>query len=100
MHLVRLTKDCTVAGKLYPKGMVFRVDGNTRALNWEKEGSELINEYEDLDLIKQSYDTFDSAEATEKNQQKVFGILTGFYDYTPKSEKLSKGQIRKSNGIV
>ena len=43
--------------------------------------------------IKQSYDTFDSAEATEKNQQKVFGILTGFYDYTPKSEKLSKGQI-------
>ena len=101
VHLVRLTKDCTVAGKLYPKGMVFRVDGNTRALNWEKEGSDYLPEkliaitydYDDLDEIKQSYDTFDSAEATEKNQQKVFGILTGFYDYTPKSEKLSKGQI-------
>ena len=44
VHLVRLTKDCTVAGKLYPKGMVFRVDGNTRALNWEKEGSDYLPE--------------------------------------------------------
>ena len=101
VHLVRLTKDCIVAGKLYPKGMVFRVDGNTRALNWEKEGSDYLPqklvaityEYEDLDQIKESYDTFDSAEATEKNQQKVYGILTGFYDYIPKNEKLSKGII-------
>ena len=83
VHLVRLTKDCIVAGKLYPKGMVFRVDGNTRALNWEKEGSNYLPqklvaityEYEDLDQIKESYDTFDSAEATEKNQQKVYSAL-------------------------
>ena len=101
VHLVKLTKDCEVAGKLYPKGMMFRNDGNTRALNWSEEGSDylpeklvaIIYDYEDLDQIKAAYDCFDSAEATEKNQQKIYGILTGFYDYSPKSEKLSKGQI-------
>ena len=101
VHLVRLTQDCEVAGKLYPKGMVFRNDGNTRAMNWEQEGSDylpeklvaIIYDYEDLDEIKEAYDCFDSAEATEKNQQKIYGILTGFYDYAPKSEKLTQGQI-------
>ena len=101
VHLVRLTQDCTVAGKLYPKGMTFRNDGNTRALNWEKQGSDflpkklvaIIYDYEDLEEIRKSYDCFDSAESTEKNQQKVYGILTGFYDYSPVSEKLTQGQI-------
>lgn len=101
VHLVRLTKDCEVAGKLYPKGMMFRNDGNTRAMNWEQQGSDylpqklvaVIYDYEDLDQIKESYDCFDSAECTEKNQQKIYGILTGFYDYSPKSEKLLNGQI-------
>ena len=101
VHLVRLTKDCTVAGKLYPEGMMFRNDGNTRAMNWEQQGSDYLPEklvaiiynYEDLDQIKEAYDCFDSAEATEKNQQKIYGILTGFYDYAPKSDKLMAGQI-------
>jgi hypothetical protein len=101
VHLVRLTKNCEVAGKLYSKGMMFRNDGNTRALNWEKQGSDylpeklvaIIYDYEDLDQIKEAYDCFDSAEATEKNQQKIYGILTGFYDYSPKSDKLLNGQI-------
>ena len=101
VHLVRLTQDCTVAGKIYPKGMMFRNDGNTRALNWSEEGSNylperlvaIIYDYEDLDQIKEAYDCFDSAEATEKNQQKIYGILTGFYNYSPKSDKLMQGQI-------
>ena len=101
VHLVRLTQSCEVAGKLYPKGMMFRNDGNTRAMNWEQEGSDylpeklvaIIYDYEDLDQIKEAYDCFDSAEATEKNQQKIYGILTGFYDYAPKSDKLMAGQI-------
>ena len=101
VHLVRLIKDCEVAGKLYPKGMTFRNDGNTRALNWSEEGSDylpeklvaIIYDYNNLDEIKAAYDCFDSAESTEKNQQKVYGILTGFYDYVPKSEKLIQGQI-------
>lgn len=101
VHLVRLTKDCEVAGKLYSAGMVFRVDGNTRALNWVNEGSDFLPEkliaitydYESMDEIKDSYNTFDSAEATEKNQQKLYGILTGFYNYSPKSERLTQGMI-------
>jgi len=101
VHLVRLTKDCEVAGKLYPEGMVFVIDGNTRSMYWDTCDPDVLPEklvaityeYEDLDQIKAAYDCFDSAEATEKNQQKIYGILTGFYDYSPKSEKLSKGQI-------
>ena len=101
VHLVRLTKDCIVAGKLYPAGMVFVIDGNTRSMYWgtcdpdvlPQKLVAIIYEYEDLDQIKAAYDCFDSAEATEKNQQKIFGILTGFYDYAPKSEKLTQGQI-------
>ena len=101
VHLVRLTKDCIVAGKLYPAGMVFVIDGNTRSMYWgtcdpdvlPQKLVAIIYEYEDLDQIKAAYDCFDSAEATEKNQQKIFGILTGFYDYAPKSEKLTSGQI-------
>ena len=101
VHLVRLIKDCVVAGKIYPKGMMFRNDGNTRAMFWEQEGSDylpekliaIIYDYEDLDQIKEAYDCFDSAEATEKNAQKVYGILTGFYNYSPKSDKLMLGQI-------
>ena len=101
VHLVRLTKNCEVAGKLYPKGMLFRNDGNTRAMNWQEGGSDylpqklvaIIYEYEDLEEIRKAYDCFDSAEATEKNQQKIYGILTGFYDYAPVSEKLTQGQI-------
>lgn len=101
VHLVRLTKNCEVAGKLYPKGMLFRNDGNTRAMNWSEGGSDylpqklvaIIYEYKDLEEIRKAYDCFDSAEATEKNQQKIYGILTGFYDYAPVSEKLTQGQI-------
>ena len=101
VHLVRLTKDCEVAGKLYPEGMVFVIDGNTRSMYWDTCDPDVLPEklvaityeYEDLDQIKAAYDCFDSAEATEKNQQKVYGILTGFYDYAPKSDKLATGQI-------
>ena len=37
VHLARLTKDSNIKGKFYPKGMVFRVDSNTRAMTWETE---------------------------------------------------------------
>ena len=83
VHLVRLTKDCEVAGKLYPEGMVFVIDGNTRSMYWDTCDPDVLPqklvaityEYEDLDQIKAAYDCFDSAEATEKNQQKIYGIL-------------------------
>ena len=79
VHLVRLTKDCEVAGKIYPQGMVFVIDGNTRSMYWDTCDPDVLPqklvaityEYEDLDQIKEAYDCFDSAEATEKNQQKI-----------------------------
>jgi len=101
VHLARLTKDSNIKGKFYPKGMVFRVDSNTRAMTWETGKSDYIPEkliaitydYETLDDIKDCYNCFDSTEASERNQQKLYGILTGFYNYQPKSEKLVQGVI-------
>ena len=44
VHLVRLTKDCTVKGKLYRKGTLMRVDSNTRAMTWDEGKSDAIPE--------------------------------------------------------
>ena len=101
VFLARLTKPDTVFGKKYKAGKVWRIDSNTRALNWSRGGSDAIPEkvfvieyaFDSIDRIRESYNTFDSPDATEKNQEKLFGILSGMYNYTPKSEKLIKGQI-------
>lgn len=101
VHLVRLTKDCTVKGKLYRKGTLMRVDSNTRAMTWEEGKSDAIPEkvlaiiydWETMDEVKGCYNCFDSSEATEKNQQKLFGIITGMYNYQPKSQRLTQGII-------
>ncbi len=101
VHLVRLTKDCMVKGKLYRKGTLMRVDSNTRAMTWEEGKSDAIPEkviaiiydWETMDEVKECYNCFDSAEATEKNQQKLYGIITGMYNYQPKSQRLTQGII-------
>jgi|TARA_B100000085_G_scaffold183684_1_gene167898 hypothetical protein len=101
VHLVRLTKDCTVKGKLYRKGTLMRVDSNTRAMTWEEGKSDAIPEkvlaiiydLETMDEVKECYNCFDSSEATEKNQQKLYGIITGMYNYQPKSQRLTQGII-------
>jgi hypothetical protein len=101
VHLVRLTKDCLVKGKLYRKGVVMRVDSNTRAMTWEEGKSDAIPEkvmaiiYDcsTMDEVKECYNCFDSSEATEKNQQKLFGVVTGMYNYQPKSTRLTQGII-------
>lgn len=101
VHLVRLTKDCKVKGKLYRKGTLMRVDSNTRAMTWEEGKSDAIPEKvlaiiydcETMDEVKECYNCFDSSEATEKNQQKLFGVITGMYNYQPKSQRLTQGII-------
>jgi len=101
VHLVRLTKDCTVKGKLYRKGTLMRVDSNTRAMTWDEGKSDAIPEkvlaiiydWETMDEVKECYNCFDSSEATEKNQQKLYGIITGMYNYQPKSQRLTQGII-------
>ena len=101
VHLVKLTKRNDIKGTIYDKGMVFRVDSNTRAMTWDTGRSDFIPkkliaityEYETLDQIKECYNCFDSSEATERNQQKLYGILTGFYNYQPKSKRLTQGVV-------
>ena len=101
VHVVRLKNKCTVKGKVYDKGMMMRVDSNTRAMTWEEGKSDAIPEkvlaiiydWETMDEVKECYNCFDSSEATEKNQQKLFGIITGMYNYQPKSQRLTQGII-------
>ena len=101
VFLARLTKSDTVYGKRYKAGKIFRIDSNTRALNWSKGGSDAIPEkvfvieysFDSIDRIRESYNTFDSPDSVERNQEKLYGILSGMYNFTPQSEKLIKGQI-------
>ena len=96
-----LTEDDEVFGVKYKAGHKFILDSNTRNLNWSKGGTDQIPQevlviqysYDSCDAIRESYNTFDSPDATEKNQEKIYGILFGMYRYTPKSHKLKKGQI-------
>lgn len=101
VHLVRLTKDCMVKGKLYRKGTLMRVDSNTRAMTWEEGKSDsipekviaIIYDWKTMDEVKECYNCFDSAEATEKNQQKLYGVITGMYNYQPKSRRMTQCNI-------
>jgi len=101
VHLAKLTEDDEVNGIKYEAGSIFKLDSCTRALNWKRGGSDniprklIVIEYSfpTMERIKQSYDTFDSTDATEKNQEKVYGILQGVFGFTPKSTKIIKGQI-------
>jgi len=101
VFIAKLTKDDEIFGKKYKAGQRWRLDSNTRAKNWAEGGSDAIPKevfyiefsYDSCLRIQTSYNTFDSPDATEKNQEKLYGILSGMYRYQPKSNKLSKGQI-------
>lgn len=101
VFVAKLTEPDEVYGKKYPAGHRWRIDSNTRALNWSQAGSDsipkdvLVIEYsfESADRIRESYNTFDSPDSVERNQEKLYGILSGMYRYTPQSQKLIKGQI-------
>jgi len=101
VFLAKLTKKDEVFGKKYKAGKIWRIDSNTRALNWSRGGSDSIPEkvfaieysFDSIDRIRDSYNTFDSPDSVERNQEKLYGILSGMYNYTPKSDKLIRGQI-------
>ena len=85
VHLVRLTKDCTVAGKLYPKGMTFRNDGNTRAMNWEKQGSDFLPEK----LVAITYDYEDLEDYQERVEVQLDDMpipIMGYIDFRFKNK--------------
>ena len=99
--VLKLTKKDSVFGVTYKAGHRFIGDSNTRNLNWGQGGSDKIPQevlvieysYDSCDGIRESYNTFDSADSVEKTQEKIFGILYGIYGYTPQSKKLKGGTI-------
>ena len=101
VFVAKLTQPGEVYGKTYPANYRWRIDSNTRALNWERAGSDAIPKdvfvieysFEDPDRIRKSYNTFDSPDSVERNQEKLFGIISGMYCYNPQSPKLIRGQI-------
>lgn len=96
-----LTKPDTMGGKRYKAGHKFRIDSNTRNYCWSIGGSNQIPKdvfviefnFSSLDRLKQCYDTYDSINQTEKNQEKFYGIITGMCNYEPQSTKVKKGVI-------
>lgn len=101
VFLAKLTEPDELKGKKYPAGYRFRIDSNTRAMNWSRGGSDSIpNEvfvieysFKSLARIRESYDTFDSVDSVERNQEKIYGVLYGMYSYQPVSHKLIQGAI-------
>jgi len=104
-----LTKTCTYLGKQYKKGSIFVVNGNTRQFYWknalinaeprsDKVPSKVIAMVYDCDSMEEAvatYHTYDSADATEKKMQKLYGVFR-LFDFDPKSSKLQKGQVLSS----
>lgn len=101
VFVAKLTEADDLYGKKYKAGHRWRIDSNTRALNWSVGGSDSIPKdvfvieysFNSIDRIRESYNTFDSPDSVERNQEKLYGILSGMYSYTPQSQKLIKGQI-------
>ncbi len=97
----KLTQADTLNGKKYKAGSQFRIDSNTRAYNWGIGGANQIPKdvfviefnFPSFARLKECYDTYDSINATEKNQEKFYGIITGMCSYEPQSSKVKKGVI-------
>lgn len=106
--LVELTKDCVYYGEEYPKGYVAVVNGNTRALFWRNGLSKNIPEYvhatiykvEDMEEVRKIYNTFDSPDSTEMKKEKLYGILSGMFDFQPTCSKLIKGEFLSALNIA
>ena len=99
--VAKLTKDDGYKGTFYKAGHLFRVDSNTRNLFWQKGFSDNIPKdvhvteysFDSVDRIRESYNTFDSPDSLERNQEKFYGIISGVWGYTPTSKKLKKGSV-------
>jgi hypothetical protein len=101
VELAELTKDDTYHGQLYKAGSVFIINGNTRKHFWMNTLSDKIPKevytttykFETMEEMRDSYNTFDSMSAVERNQEKIYGILCRVHNFVPQSEKLVKGQF-------
>lgn len=99
--IAELLKDCTYYGVKYKKGWRGVVNGNTRALFWKTGKSDKIPTtvnvttyfVNTMEEARDIYNTYDSPDATESRQEKLYGIINGLYDYDAISSKVQKGQI-------
>lgn len=100
VSIAKLTKNDEIMGRRYKAGKRFVSDSNTRKLIWTLGASDKIPQevlvieysYDNLLDIQQSYNTFDSTDSVEKNQEKLAGVFK-MYGWEPQSSKLQKGTI-------
>lgn len=101
VDIAELTASCEYYGKIYSVGSVFIINGNTRKHFWENRLTDIIPPYvyitrykfDTMEEMRKSYDTFDSMDAVERNQEKVYGLLCRVHSFTPTCSKLEKGEI-------
>lgn len=97
--VVELTKDCLYYGKKYKKGERFTVNGNTRSYYWKNGMTNAIPTHvnatiykvDNMEQVREIYNTYDNPSATERNQEKLYGIIYRSYDYTAQSSLVEKG---------
>ena len=101
VDIAELTETCEYYGKIYLAGSIFIINGNTRSWYWQNNLSDRVPpfvyvtryKFETMEEMRKSYDTFDSMDAVERNQEKVYGILCRVHGFTPTCSKLEKGEI-------
>lgn len=101
VFVAKLAKDDLYNGKRYKAGHKFRIDSNTRNLFWQKGLSDNIPKsvsvieysFDTVDRIRESYNTFDSPNSVERNQEKFYGMISGMLKYEPRSQKIKRGSI-------
>lgn len=106
--VAELRCDSEYLGTVYKAGWVGVVNGNTRKHYWKNKLSNMIPSqvrvtryyFDSMEEVRKCYDTFDSMDATEKKQEKMYGILVRSFHYTPKSTKIEKGQIISALNIA
>lgn len=99
--IVELTQDCKYYNEEYKKGWRGIVNGNTRRLFWAKGWSKSVPTFvnatiyylPDMEAVRDCYNTFDSMNATEITKEKLYGIISGMYNYTPVTSKIIKGEF-------
>ena len=101
VQLAELTEDSEYFGTHYRKNSVFIINGNTRKYFWQNNMTDMAPsfvfvtryKFKTMEEMRKSYDTFDSMDAVERNQEKVFGYFVRVHNFEPKCSKLQKGEI-------
>lgn len=99
--IVELLREEKYYGKVYNKGWKGIVNGNTRAHYWKNSLSDKIPPHvfatvykcESMEEVREIYNQYDNPDSMEKNQQKVYGILSKLLGFEPICEKIKKGEI-------